>query len=180
MGARANPAYNLTFDVRLYGADPNANCCAEAAIQAAINASGQNYAGDYNCGEGCATWGPPVVFPHGQYAINSTLTPAGVMRGEGNAMIRMLDPSKDIFYSPFTWRRKRTHPQPPSPTHAAPTYALMAAVRIENLRFHGGLNQLHLGTNDIDCAFWVVRDCVFSVSRTTIGRRHLAFQGCQQ
>ena len=122
VGARANPAYNLTFDVRLYGADPNANCCAEAAIQAAINASGQNYAGDYNCGEGCATWGPPVVFPHGQYAINSTLTPAGVMRGEGNAMIRMLDPSKDIFYSAFTWRRKRTHPQPPSPTHAAPTY----------------------------------------------------------
>ena len=115
VGARANPAYNLTFDVRLYGADPNANCCAEAAIQAAINASGQNYAGDYNCGEGCATWGPPVVFPHGQYAINSTLTPAGVMRGEGNAMIRMLDPSKDIFYSPFTWRRKRTHPNPQAP-----------------------------------------------------------------
>ena len=51
VGARANPAYNLTFDVRLYGADPNANCCAEAAIQSAINASGQNYAGDYNCGQ---------------------------------------------------------------------------------------------------------------------------------
>ena len=51
----------------------------------------------------------------------------------------------------------------------------MAAVRIENLRFHGGLNQLHLGTNDIDCAFWVVRDCVFSVRRTTVASIWVAF-----
>ena len=51
----------------------------------------------------------------------------------------------------------------------------MAAVRIENLRFHGGLNQLHLGTNDIDCAFWVVRDCVFSVSRMTVANIWVSF-----
>ena len=36
------------------------------------------------------------------------------------------------------------------------------------------------GTNDIDCAFWVVRDCVFSVRRTTVAGTWVAFQGCQQ
>ena len=46
------PAYKDTFDVRRYGADPNGNCCAERPIQAAINDSARNYAGDYSCGQG--------------------------------------------------------------------------------------------------------------------------------
>jgi hypothetical protein len=80
-----------------------------------------------------------VLFPHGQYTINSTLTMPGLIKGEGNALLRMASPDKDMFYAMYVWR-----------------------LRIENMRFVGGRNQLHLGTNDIDCAFWVVRDCVFS------------------
>ena len=136
------PAYNLTFNVLDWGAQPNGACCSTSVINATIHASFKQ-GGDFNCGQGCATWGPTVLFPHGVYAINDTLPPAGVMKGSGTAVIEMLDPTKDIFYATSGWR-----------------------IRIEGLRFKGGFNQLHLGTNNTDCAFWVIRDCVFSLAHS--------------
>jgi hypothetical protein len=130
--------YNRTFDAMDFGALPDGTCCSTAAINATIQASNKQ-SGDYGCGLGCATWGPAVLLPHGQYTINDTLPMPGLLRGDGNAFLHMLDPTKDIFYSASAWR-----------------------VRIEGVRFFGGRNQLHLGTNDTDCSFWVVRDCVFS------------------
>jgi hypothetical protein len=138
VSAAALDQYNRTFDVMDFGALPDGSCCSTAAINATILASNKQ-SGDYGCGFGCATWGPAVLLPHGQYTINDTLPMPGLLRGDGNAFLHMLDPTKDIFFSLSAWR-----------------------VRIEGVRFFGGLNQLHLGTNDTDCSFWVVRDCVFS------------------
>ena len=134
--------YNLTFNVMEFGAQPSGACCSTAAINATIHASFKQ-GGDFNCGQGCATWGPTVLFPHGVYAINETLPLAGLMKGSGTAMIKMLDPSKDLFYATSGWR-----------------------IRIEGLRFYGGNNHIRLGTNNTDCSFWVIRDCVFSGARS--------------
>lgn len=103
------------------------------AIRNAIGPRAQNLAGlRYSSG-------PAVVFPAGIYNISDTLTSKSKMiQGLGEAVIRQLNPEKDIFYFPASWQ-----------------------VRMEGLLFYGGRNQISLGNKNTDKGQFVVANCKF-------------------
>ncbi len=84
--------------------------------------------------------GVGVVFPPGRYKVSDTIeVRVSQVRGEGYPEIIQVNPNKDIFFAPNTWR-----------------------VSISGLKFRGGKDQISLGNKNIDQGFWIVSDCRFN------------------
>jgi hypothetical protein len=95
------PRFPISFNVMDYGATGDGVTDDSDAIQAALTAASK-----YVSREQLSMWGPSVLFPHGQYAINRTLfIQAGVaLLGADEAIIYQRNSSADIFYSSYIWR----------------------------------------------------------------------------
>eukprot|EP01052_Picozoa_sp_SAG31_P008604 SAG31_NODE_437_length_15714_cov_8.527344_13_plen_240_part_00 len=95
------PRFPISFNVMDYGATGDGATDDSDAIQAALTAASK-----YVSREQLSMWGPSVLFPHGQYAINRTLfIQAGVaLLGADEAIIYQRNSSADIFYSSYIWR----------------------------------------------------------------------------
>jgi hypothetical protein len=86
---------------------------------------------------------PMIIFPAGTYKISSALVGYREMylKGVGNAIIKQIDPKKDLYYQHGAYRST-----------------------IENLVFNGGKIQVHLWTGNMDAAKIVITDCRFENS----------------
>jgi len=88
--------------------------------------------------------GPALVFPAGEYVISDEIAIEAhvqIIRGEGTAVIRQLDKSKDCFVSKYAWR-----------------------MIISSLTFLGGKDQVSLFNPNIDAGQLIIRDCKFFYS----------------
>jgi hypothetical protein len=153
--ATASPlgAFPSSINIRDYGAKGDGIADDTKAIQAAITAAEQQSAqGKWSVQsrhwnhliKGAAKRAhSEVVFPPGTYKISSTIVIGGFqyLRGSGEAVIEQTDGSKDSFYL---------------------QHALYNT--IENLRFKGGKNQLHIWTRNLGEARVAIKDCAFSGS----------------
>ena len=88
---------------------------------------------------------PEIVFPEGTYLVSKPIffsVNPGVrglnIRGEGKAVIRQINPDRDVFYLNRTYR-----------------------ILVENLTFEGGKHHLKIYNENWDAARVVIKDCTF-------------------
>ena len=133
--ARTSPA---TVNVQDFGAKgdgltDDTEAIRKAATAAVISFSQQSLLGLYY------QTGPVLVFPSGRYLVSDEIKLNCLeVRGEGRAVIVQSEVSKDIFKTDFAWRLK-----------------------ISNLSFMGGKNQLHLTNPNLDTGQIIIDHCRF-------------------
>ena len=139
------PLPTTPLNVRDFGARGDGHHDDTAAFTAAIAAASKHtilgQCSDHTGGKGCGRTVPDVFVPAGDYLLSSTipLGSAPGIHGEGTALLRQTNASADIFYSEHVWRWQ-----------------------LSGLWFVGGVNHIHIGTNNVDTSFVTIERCVFS------------------
>ena len=132
------------FSVLDYGADPSGSNDSTAAINEAVAAVSRRAKEPCQPAYTCGVSVPTLFFPAGEYIISAPIHAGCRMQGDGQAIIRQLNSSSDIFYAAGVWRWK-----------------------LSGLTLDGGANQIHIGNDNINTGFFEITDVVFNNATNT-------------